>query len=78
MTKTLTTVQQHALDSLNNHKGETVNVVCSAYDNGICKEFLNSAVLRTTTSTLRSLEKKGLIKVNYFWRGASVQVLKGE
>lgn len=71
----MTTRQYYAMATLNDYKGKTVDVLCSQYDTGIAKDFLKSKVLRTTAATLRSLEKKGLIKVDYFWRGARVTVL---
>ena len=76
--KALNKNQQEALYMLSNYVGKEVFVQTSYYDTGICPEFLKKAIGHIKPQTLRSLEKRGYIELDLYWKGATVKVLPTE
>lgn len=56
--------------------GEEIDVATSNYSIGPIKENNWHPRFKMHRSTLKSMEKKGLISADFFWRGARVTRLK--
>lgn len=74
----LTANQAEALHVLSQYEGRTVEVLTSGYTANVDQNFVRRAVGCFNSSALRGLEAKGYIKLDAFWKGARVTVLKGE
>lgn len=73
--KPLSPMQAETLRLLESHKGETVFVLCGEPVRSMNQEAVRKAVCRSTHAALRGLEARGLIRAEYYWRGANVTVL---
>lgn len=72
----LTTNQAEALDRLSQYVGQTVLVLTSQYDANIAPEAKRTNVGTFNSAALRGLAARGYIKLDAFWKGANVTVLK--
>jgi hypothetical protein len=71
----LTATQRQTLDFLAGHVGQTVDVLCGNLRHDMASVRFAG---RSTHAALRGLEARGYIKASYYWRGATVTVLKAE
>ena len=79
MNKKATSAQIEAMTILGKFVGQTVDVLTGEPGVNVDREFVRNAKLRTTSATLRGLEKRGALKIEVsMWKGASVAVLRAE
>jgi len=72
----LTPNQVEAMLYLNQYVGRTVLVLTSGYTANVAPQAVRDSVATVSSAALRGLEAKGLLKVDAFWKGANVTVLK--
>jgi hypothetical protein len=75
--KPLSPAQHEIMELLSARVGQTVDVLCGEPIHSMSADFIRRSIGRTTHAALRGLEARGYIEASYFWRGATVRVLKG-